>query len=43
MRTIGSSCGGRNYCAMGCAAIAGAGLAFLWFNIKPAKFYMGDV
>ena len=25
-----------------CAVIAGANLAFLWFNIPPAKFYMGD-
>ncbi|MFH0951135.1 MAG: phospho-N-acetylmuramoyl-pentapeptide-transferase [bacterium] len=25
-----------------CAVIVGALLAFLWFNIKPARFYMGD-
>jgi len=25
-----------------CAAIAGALLAFLWFNIYPARFIMGD-
>lgn len=25
-----------------CAAISGALLAFLWFNIFPARFYMGD-
>lgn len=25
-----------------CAVIIGAVLAFLWFNIPPAKFYMGD-
>lgn len=25
-----------------CAAISGALLAFLWFNIYPARFYMGD-
>ncbi|MFC1632829.1 phospho-N-acetylmuramoyl-pentapeptide-transferase [Patescibacteria group bacterium] len=25
-----------------CAVIAGALLAFLWFNIHPAKFFMGD-
>ena len=25
-----------------CAAIAGAMLAFLWFNIYPARFFMGD-
>lgn len=23
--------------------IVGGLIAFLWFNIKPAKFYMGDV
>ena len=26
-----------------CAAIAGAGLAFLWFNAYPAQEFMGDV
>ncbi|MDD5770092.1 MAG: phospho-N-acetylmuramoyl-pentapeptide-transferase [Candidatus Gracilibacteria bacterium] len=26
-----------------CVSIIGALIAFLWFNIKPAKFYMGDV
>lgn len=26
-----------------CAAIAGAGLAFLWFNANPAQVFMGDV
>lgn len=25
-----------------CGAIAGALLAFLWFNINPARFFMGD-
>ncbi|MCD6429440.1 hypothetical protein J7L09_01965 [bacterium] len=25
-----------------CAAIAGSILAFLWFNIPPARFYMGE-
>jgi len=25
-----------------CAVIAGATLAFLWFNIPPARFYMGE-
>lgn len=25
-----------------CAVICGANLAFLWFNVPPAKFYMGD-
>jgi phospho-N-acetylmuramoyl-pentapeptide-transferase len=26
-----------------CSAMAGAGLAFLWFNTKPAQVFMGDV
>jgi phospho-N-acetylmuramoyl-pentapeptide-transferase len=26
-----------------CGAIAGAGLAFLWFNAYPAQVFMGDV
>ncbi len=26
-----------------CAAMAGAGLAFLWFNTHPAQLFMGDV
>ncbi len=26
-----------------CAAICGAGLAFLWFNAHPAQVFMGDV
>ena len=26
-----------------CAALAGAGLAFLWFNAHPAQVFMGDV
>lgn len=26
-----------------CAAIAGAGLGFLWFNTYPAQVFMGDV
>ncbi len=26
-----------------CSAIAGAGLAFLWFNAYPAQVFMGDV
>jgi phospho-N-acetylmuramoyl-pentapeptide-transferase len=29
--------------AVFCAAIAGAGLAFLWFNTYPAQVFMGDV
>jgi phospho-N-acetylmuramoyl-pentapeptide-transferase len=26
-----------------CASVAGAGLAFLWFNTHPAQVFMGDV
>jgi phospho-N-acetylmuramoyl-pentapeptide-transferase len=26
-----------------CAALAGSGLAFLWFNTHPAQIFMGDV
>ena len=26
-----------------CSALAGAGLAFLWFNANPAQVFMGDV
>jgi phospho-N-acetylmuramoyl-pentapeptide-transferase len=26
-----------------CAALSGAGLAFLWFNAYPAQVFMGDV
>ncbi len=26
-----------------CLLIVGGLIAFLWFNIKPAKFYMGDI
>jgi phospho-N-acetylmuramoyl-pentapeptide-transferase len=26
-----------------CAALAGAGLAFLWYNAHPAQIFMGDV
>ncbi|MGB9130183.1 MAG: phospho-N-acetylmuramoyl-pentapeptide-transferase [Thiobacillus sp.] len=29
--------------AIFCAAMAGAGLAFLWFNAYPAEVFMGDV
>jgi phospho-N-acetylmuramoyl-pentapeptide-transferase len=25
-----------------CGAMAGAGLAFLWFNAHPAQVFMGD-
>src|SRR6476619_5903622 len=27
---------------VGCAALVGAGLGFLWFNCHPAKVFMGD-
>ena len=33
---------GRYDLATFCAVIAGALLAFLWFNINPARFFMGD-
>ena len=33
---------GRYDLAAFCAVIAGALLAFLWFNIYPARFFMGD-
>ncbi|HCB36145.1 TPA: phospho-N-acetylmuramoyl-pentapeptide-transferase, partial [Candidatus Azambacteria bacterium] len=33
---------GRMDLAAFCGAIIGALLAFLWFNIYPAKFFMGD-
>lgn len=33
---------GRIDLAMFCAAIAGGLLAFLWFNVYPARFFMGD-
>ncbi|MEK7167471.1 MAG: phospho-N-acetylmuramoyl-pentapeptide-transferase [Patescibacteria group bacterium] len=33
---------GRYDLATFCAAIVGALLAFLWFNIPPARFFMGD-
>ena len=33
---------GRYDLAVFCAVIMGATLAFLWFNIYPARFYMGD-
>jgi phospho-N-acetylmuramoyl-pentapeptide-transferase len=34
---------GAGEVAVICAAIAGAGLAFLWFNAYPAQVFMGDV
>ena len=33
---------GRMELATFCGAIVGALLAFLWFNINPARFFMGD-
>ena len=33
---------GKYDLAVFCAIIVGALLAFLWFNIKPARFFMGD-
>ncbi|MEO6077933.1 MAG: phospho-N-acetylmuramoyl-pentapeptide-transferase [Candidatus Andersenbacteria bacterium] len=33
---------GKIELAMFCAAIAGGILAFLWFNVYPARFFMGD-
>lgn len=33
---------GKIELAMFCGAISGALLAFLWFNIYPARFFMGD-
>ena len=33
---------GRYDLATFCGVIIGALVAFLWFNIKPARFYMGD-
>ena len=37
------SISGAGELAIFCAAIAGAGLAFLWFNAYPAEVFMGDV
>lgn len=34
---------GAQELAIFCAAIAGAGVGFLWFNIFPAQVFMGDV
>lgn len=34
--------GGKYDLAAFCGVIIGALLAFLWFNINPARFYMGD-
>ena len=34
---------GAGELAVVCGAMAGAGLAFLWFNAYPAEVFMGDV
>jgi phospho-N-acetylmuramoyl-pentapeptide-transferase len=34
--------GGKYDLACFCAVIVGALLAFLWFNVNPARFFMGD-
>ncbi len=34
---------GAHELAVFCAALCGAGLAFLWFNAHPAEIFMGDV
>ncbi|MCS7183168.1 MAG: phospho-N-acetylmuramoyl-pentapeptide-transferase [Thermoanaerobaculum sp.] len=34
---------GAGEVAVFCAALVGAGLAFLWFNCHPAQVFMGDV
>ena len=34
---------GAGELAVVCAAIAGAGLGFLWFNTYPAMVFMGDI
>jgi phospho-N-acetylmuramoyl-pentapeptide-transferase len=34
---------GTNELAVFCAALAGAGMGFLWFNAYPAEIFMGDV
>src|SRR5471032_2821285 len=34
---------GAGELAVFCGALAGAGLAFLWFNAYPAEVFMGDV
>ena len=37
------SIAGAGELAIVCAAIAGAGLGFLWFNTYPAQVFMGDI
>lgn len=34
---------GAGEAAIFCAALAGAGLGFLWFNTYPAQMFMGDI
>ena len=34
---------GAGELAVFCGGLAGAGLAFLWFNAYPAEVFMGDV
>src|SRR5690606_12975882 len=33
---------GKVHLAIFCATLMGSLLAFLWFNIHPARFFMGD-
>ncbi|MEI7688896.1 MAG: hypothetical protein WCI91_01785 [Candidatus Nomurabacteria bacterium] len=40
--TLISFFNGQIYLAAFCAVIAGSIMAFLWFNIPPARFYMGE-
>ena len=40
--TLISYFNGQPQIATFCAVITGATLAFLWFNIPPARFYMGE-
>jgi len=40
--TIIDSFNNQEYIATFCAVITGSIIAFLWFNIPPARFYMGE-
>ena len=40
--TLISFFNGQIYLAAFCAVVAGSTMAFLWFNIPPARFYMGE-
>ncbi|MBI3631614.1 MAG: phospho-N-acetylmuramoyl-pentapeptide-transferase [Candidatus Staskawiczbacteria bacterium] len=42
MYTIITFALGKNELAIFCATIVGALIAFLWFNVYPARFFMGD-